>query len=46
MKKQDNANHGVRNITRQFNQLVVPSPVMFGMALPDSDNLRISPDKN
>lgn len=25
--------------------LVVPSPVMFGMALPDSDNLRISPDK-
>jgi hypothetical protein len=26
-------------------QLVVPSPVMFGMPLPDSDNLRISPDK-
>lgn len=26
-------------------ELVVPSPVMFGMALPDSDNLRISPDK-
>lgn len=25
--------------------LVVPSPVMFGMPLPDSDNLRISPDK-
>jgi hypothetical protein len=25
--------------------LVVPSPVMFGMALPDSDKLRISPDK-
>jgi hypothetical protein len=25
--------------------LVVPSPVMFGMTLPDSDNLRISPDK-
>ena len=26
-------------------ELVVPSPVMFGMPLPDSDNLRISPDK-
>lgn len=26
-------------------ELVVPSPVMLGMALPDSDNLRISPDK-
>jgi hypothetical protein len=25
--------------------LVVPSPVMLGMALPDSDNLSISPDK-
>ncbi len=26
-------------------ELVVPSPVMFGMPLPDSDNLRISRDK-
>jgi hypothetical protein len=26
-------------------ELVVPSPVMFGMPLPDSDNLRISKDK-
>ncbi|MDE3051497.1 MAG: hypothetical protein KGJ48_16555 [Nitrospirota bacterium] len=26
-------------------ELVVPSPVMLGMPLPDSDNLRISPDK-
>ncbi len=26
-------------------ELVVPSPVMFGMPLPDSDDLRISPDK-
>lgn len=26
-------------------QLAVVSPVMFGMPLPDSDNLRISPDK-
>ncbi len=26
-------------------ELVVPSPVMLGMSLPDSDNLRISPDK-
>lgn len=26
-------------------ELAVPSPVMFGMALPDSDNLRISPDR-
>lgn len=26
-------------------ELNVPSPVMLGMALPDSDNLRISPDK-
>jgi hypothetical protein len=26
-------------------ELVVPSPVMFGMTLPDSDDLRISPDK-
>lgn len=25
--------------------LVVPSPVLLGMPLPDSDNLRISPDK-
>ena len=25
--------------------MVIPSPVMLGMALPDSDNLRISPDK-
>ena len=30
--------------TRQ-EELVVPSPVMLGMSLPDSDNLRISPDK-
>ena len=26
-------------------ELVVPSPVMLGMPLPDSDNLRISPDR-
>jgi len=26
-------------------EMVVPSPMMFGMSLPDSDNLRISPDK-
>jgi hypothetical protein len=26
-------------------ELVVPSPVMLGMPFPDSDNLRISPDK-
>lgn len=26
-------------------ELVVPSPVMFAMPLPDSDNLRVSPDK-
>lgn len=26
-------------------EMVVPSPVMFGMPLPDSDQLRISPDK-
>lgn len=26
-------------------EMVVPSPVLFGMALPDSDNLRISLDK-
>jgi len=25
--------------------MVVPSPVMLGMALPDSDNLRISADR-
>lgn len=26
-------------------ELVVPSPVMLGMSLPDSDNMRISPDR-
>jgi hypothetical protein len=26
-------------------EMVVPSPVMLGMSLPDSDDLRISPDK-
>jgi len=29
----------------QMEELVVPSPVMFGMTLPDSDDLRISSDK-
>ncbi len=26
-------------------EMVVPSPVLLGMSIPDSDNLRISPDK-
>jgi hypothetical protein len=33
------------SVKKQPEELVVPSPVMFGMPLPDSDNLRISKDK-
>ena len=29
----------------RMEELVVPSPVAFGMQLPDSDDLRVSPDK-
>ncbi len=33
------------SVKKRPEELVVPSPVMFGMPLPDSDNLRISKDK-
>jgi hypothetical protein len=32
-------------VNKRPEELVVPSPVMFGMPLPDSDDLRISKDK-